>query len=93
MYKKLESTALITTLFINSTPANAQEDADNRHRVVDTFEGRSLFTAKLERDKGICTAVLLDKNKAVTAAHCINNTEGSVGTLYPAQSSELSLYL
>ncbi|WP_353846705.1 trypsin-like serine protease [Staphylococcus agnetis] len=38
----------------------------------------------------MCTAVLLGKNKAVTAAHCINNKEGSVGTLYLAQSSELS---
>ncbi|MCO4327850.1 hypothetical protein MTR00_10810 [Staphylococcus agnetis] len=51
MYKKLASAALITTLFIHSTPANAQEDVDNKHRVVDPFEGRSLFTAELETDK------------------------------------------
>ncbi|NHA37039.1 hypothetical protein C1O33_09845 [Staphylococcus schleiferi] len=66
--------------------------ADNRIQVEDTLSDNSLFTSKFETNNSSCTAVALSPRLVLTAAHCINNKTVEneyLGTVYPAQSSQL----
>lgn len=89
MYKKIAVLSIFTTLFINIGSAHANE-IDNRERITDTITSQSSeYTGYLDMPNSTCTAVMLNQNTALTAAHCIKGENKNIGSLYPAQSSEL----
>lgn len=91
MIKKITILLTVIIMFYISNSAISYADIDNRERINNTFENKStLFTSFLDTENSTCTSVLLNKNTALTAKHCIKGKEKNVGTLYPAQSSSVS---
>lgn len=91
-FLKFSSTfLLLTTIGMTGTNAANVWGAEEGTKVIvedtkmDTIGKR---TAIFEGPKGLpCTSTMLTSNFGITAAHCGNGfQEGSVGTVYPAQS-------